>query len=1105
MHAAYMQAQANQAQGQEGMKVPSRPTTASGFAQPHQQGGQNAAMLGPSGGQQAAKSPSGYPPIAPAPTAPGSPVRGAKRKVGGTPVPGGQPGQQHGQGPQAQQQQQLGQPHSQQYVQQAQMQHQQENLSAPVPPQTPRLSMSTPSMPNAGASANGTPTSAGPQTGLTGMGIAGNVGQSTSSSNALMNMGMGLMGGAGGGMMGPPVLPRTASQAGEMGMSIGVNGRQMSGGPMAGAMGRASPIQTMNAGVGLGVSMDMATPHTPVRQGSQPPAPVTPPFAHTGTPAANAGAGGMFDAPGLERKPSVQEGAGASTADSTHSRSVSNGAPASTPATNGVSVAAPPPPTIIPQLPPLNVQLNPKISRVAIVPLVESATKIPPLTPEEIANVKKWMEVDKEYDGRYKAMKEKMTVEMRETVGKPKAWWEKDSVMEEGRVPMPSHRGPGTKRPEKWSLTGLKQSKEKEIKDKKRAGKREGFKPPRRLKPEDANRPEQLVPIRLEFDVDHHKMRDTFVWNLNDPVITPEIFAQSVVEDYNLPPSYHSVITKVIQDQLSDYKAHSATFGEDGVFVSSDTEDIQSGAFDDEEAEWWESWRKTTYAVAKRRKLVKEEVVDTPTLATVSSTEVPMSVDDFDEDEDSMQEELRILIKLDVVVGSVKLEDQFEWNLENGDPTPEQFADIYCRDLGLGGEFKTAIAHAIREQVQIYQKSLFLVGHPSDGSAVQDDDLRMSLLPSLTTGARAIDQVSAFTPILNYLSDSEIERNEKEREKELNRRRRKTTRGRRGVALPDREPPKTFRTPAIGFPEVDAATLAAVTAAAAPTSRRAAAAAASHNIANMIASENGTVVLPSAQPTPLAPIAHSAPKEKKPKGLFKAPSFPSSVLRPRVNLRGAITSTAADPSTFPPPIEGDQPLPSSSAGADSKGARVVLSAKRTKELEREAKEKEYADGQHANMINGVWHCSNCGCPESIAVGRRKGPLGDKSQCGTCGKFWHRHRRPRPVEYNADEEYHRNLLREAEQARIAAKRRRPPPSQVDDQSSKAAPEDGDAEPETPKIATERGPCGASIVSLCSKGDVPDVNRIERVGVAACPARDQINWGSVGASGALCIRE
>jgi hypothetical protein len=48
-----------------------------------------------------------------------------------------------------------------------------------------------------------------------------------------------------------------------------------------------------------------------------------------------------------------------------------------------------------------------------------------------------------------------------------------------------------------------------------------------------------------------------------------------------------------------------------------------------------------------------------------------------------------------------------------------------------------------------------------------------------------------------------------------------------------------------------------------------------------------------------------------------------------------------------------------------------MTAKRAKELEREAKEKEFADGQHANMIDGVWHCSNCGCPEDIAVGEER--------------------------------------------------------------------------------------------------------------------------------------
>ena len=67
----------------------------------------------------------------------------------------------------------------------------------------------------------------------------------------------------------------------------------------------------------------------------------------------------------------------------------------------------------------------------------------------------------------------------------------------------------------------------------------------RRIPDEDAQKLEQLVPIRLEFDAEHHKMRDTFVWNLKgksterayvqhtlttfclDPIITSQIFAQS--------------------------------------------------------------------------------------------------------------------------------------------------------------------------------------------------------------------------------------------------------------------------------------------------------------------------------------------------------------------------------------------------------------------------------------------------------------------------------------------------------------------------------------------------------------------------------------------------
>jgi len=57
---------------------------------------------------------------------------------------------------------------------------------------------------------------------------------------------------------------------------------------------------------------------------------------------------------------------------------------------------------------------------------------------------------------------------------------------------------------------------------------------PRKLDPEDVNRPEQLVPIRLEFDVEHHKMRDTFVWNLNGMVLIVCLVACSLSEAWHM-------------------------------------------------------------------------------------------------------------------------------------------------------------------------------------------------------------------------------------------------------------------------------------------------------------------------------------------------------------------------------------------------------------------------------------------------------------------------------------------------------------------------------------------------------------------------------------------
>ena len=93
-------------------------------------------------------------------------------------------------------------------------------------------------------------------------------------------------------------------------------------------------------------------------------------------------------------------------------------------------------------------------------------------------------------------------------------------------------------------------------------------------------------------------------------------------------------------------------------------------------------------------------------------------------------DEMRMLVKLNITIGHHMLIDQFEWNLNNPLNSPEDFALTMARDLSLSGEFTTAIAHSIREQTQLFTRSLHGIGHPFDGRPVEDPDLVNAFLPS---------------------------------------------------------------------------------------------------------------------------------------------------------------------------------------------------------------------------------------------------------------------------------------------------------------------------------------------------------------------------------------
>lgn len=103
----------------------------------------------------------------------------------------------------------------------------------------------------------------------------------------------------------------------------------------------------------------------------------------------------------------------------------------------------------------------------------------------------------------------------------------------------------------------------------------------------------------------------------------------------------------------------------------------------------------------------------------------------------------------------------------------------------LSGEFTTAIAHSIREQSQLYTKSLYLTNHCFDGRPVEDPELRDSFLSApIHSAFRPIQTQKDWTPYMYEMSEAELERTETSMMREHRAQKRQLNR-RGGPALPD--------------------------------------------------------------------------------------------------------------------------------------------------------------------------------------------------------------------------------------------------------------------------------------------------------------------------------
>eukprot|EP00834_Sanchytrium_tribonematis_P003312 NODE_124_length_17341_cov_0.560028.p4 type:complete len:527 gc:universal NODE_124_length_17341_cov_0.560028:13270-14850(+) len=152
------------------------------------------------------------------------------------------------------------------------------------------------------------------------------------------------------------------------------------------------------------------------------------------------------------------------------------------------------------------------------------------------------------------------------------------------------------------------------------------------------SRLQSLAPIRLNIDMDGLAIADTFTWDVSNNSntfsfnVTPEIFAYILAEDFKYP-LHKDFIDKIIEQ------------------ISNGLEDYMICPY------------------------------------TGVSSYFSKDEDDINEDEKVKSNDLRIVIKINVTIGFVRLDDEFEWDIFNLDNSPEEFAEVLCSELHLGGEF----------------------------------------------------------------------------------------------------------------------------------------------------------------------------------------------------------------------------------------------------------------------------------------------------------------------------------------------------------------------------------------------------------------------------------
>ena len=291
---------------------------------------------------------------------------------------------------------------------------------------------------------------------------------------------------------------------------------------------------------------------------------------------------------------------------------------------------------------------------------------------------------------------------------------------------------------------------------------------------------ENLAAYKAPEPTPQYRLKDYFLWNLHEALLTPDQFARVFVNELDFPndrkPALIMNISTQIREQLEEYAGvamHPLFHSTHTTTAEGNTVKTVQSAQPRNQPNTPATNGQTSAAEASVAKngTSQPSHADTATTTTtkVKASAKPIPVEDLHNPDDTY----RCIINLNINLLNQLYSDKFEWSLLHPPGFAEIFAKQTCADLGLAGEWVPALTHAIYEAVLRLKKEAC-----ENGGLVGYGDMDNDAAEGAEAGWRYEPEHLAddWEPKVEILSKEEIERREGDRERQIRRLRRDTAR-----------------------------------------------------------------------------------------------------------------------------------------------------------------------------------------------------------------------------------------------------------------------------------------------------------------------------------------